>query len=129
MDRLRTLALLASGGALGTLARYLVGAWLAPGNGKRFPWATFAINLSGCLAIGFVLTVLDERLPESRAWRPLVVVGFLGAYTTFSTFGWETHSLLRDGEWQKASAYLLGSVALGIVAVRLGVVAARACVS
>jgi len=118
--------LVAAGGALGAVARYAVGDWFTRKLGTRFPWGTFAINASGCLAIGFALTLLEERLPGSRAWRPLLVVGFLGAYTTFSTFGWEAHGLLRDGEWERASAYLLASVALGLIAVRLGVVAARA---
>ena len=126
MDRLQTLLLLASGGALGSVARYLAGAWFTGSFGARFPWGTLVINATGCLAIGFVLTILEERLPESRAWRPLVAIGFLGAYTTFSTFGWETHALLRDGEWERAAAYVLASVVLGLGAVRLGVVAARA---
>jgi CrcB protein len=126
VDRILATLLVAAGGALGAVARYAVAAWFTGRYGTRFPWGTFAINASGCLAIGFVLTILEERLPGSRAWRPLVVIGFLGAYTTFSTFGWESHALLRDGEWERASAYLLASVALGLVAVRLGVVAARA---
>jgi CrcB protein len=128
LDRLRTALLLVAGGSLGTLARYAAGSWLRRSPGRGFPWATFAVNVSGCLAMGFVLTYFDERHPEGRAWRTLLAVGFLGAYTTFSTLGWETHSLLRDGDWPKASAYVLASVALGLAAVRLGVVAARACV-
>ena len=125
MDRLRTLVLLAAGGALGAVARYLVGSLFAR-EGSRFPWGTLVINLTGCLALGFVLTILDERLPESRAWRALVAVGFLGAYTTFSTFGWEIHDLLRSDAWGRAAAYAAGSVLLGLGAVRVGVLAARA---
>jgi CrcB protein len=125
VDRLRVLTLVAAGGALGAVARYVVGG-LFNREGSRFPWGTLVINLSGCLALGFVLTLLDERLPESRAWRALVTVGFLGAYTTFSTFGWEIHDLVRSDAWGRATAYAAGSVVLGLAAVRLGVLAARA---
>lgn len=125
MEPVRTLGLVAAGGALGATTRYLV-AGLLPREPGRFPWGTFAINLTGCLAIGFALTVLDAREPEGRAWRALLVVGFLGAYTTFSTFGWEMDDLLRSDAWGGAVAYAAGSVLLGLAAVRLGAAAARA---
>ena len=126
-ERLRILGLLAAGGALGAASRYVAGALVARALGTRFPWSTALVNVSGCLALGFVLTLLDERLPGSRAaWRALIAVGFLGAYTTFSTFAWETQALLRDGAWMRASAYVVGSVAVGLVALRAGVLLGRA---
>lgn len=125
MEPMRVCLLVGVGGALGALARFLVGTWTAQALGTRFPWGTVLVNLTGCLAIGFVLTMVEERLVSRESLRPLLVVGFLGAYTTFSTFGWETHGLLRDAEWFRASVNVLGSVAVGLVAVRLGVLAAR----
>ena len=125
MDGLRACLLVGSGGALGALARFAVGGWAERTLGARVPWGTLLVNVSGCLAIGFILTLAGERHAAREALRPLLVVGFLGAYTTFSAFGWETHGLLRDGEWLRASVNVLGSVAAGLAAVRLGVLAAR----
>lgn len=126
MERLRLLSLLAAGGALGAVSRYGAAALVARVLGERFPWGTFVVNASGCLALGFVLTVTGARLPESRTWIPLVAVGFLGAYTTFSTFSWEVLLLLRQDAWLRASAYALGSVAVGLLAVRAGAALAEA---
>ena len=126
MGGLRAVMLVAAGGALGAVSRWAAGAWFARRFGTRFPWGTLAVNLAGCLALGFVLALLEERLPQSDMWRPLVAVGFLGAFTTFSTFCWEGDALLRDGEWMRAAAYVLASVAVGLLAVRVGVHAARA---
>ena len=124
-DRLRTALLLALGGGLGAEARYVAGGLAARAFGTRLPWGTFLVNVSGCLALGFVLTLLDEHLPDSRAWRALVAVGFLGAYTTFSTFAWEGNRLLASEGWGAALGYALGSVAAGLLAVRGGILLAR----
>lgn len=126
MEGFRTALLVAGGGAAGCVARWAASEWLRGRLGARFPWGTLAVNLAGCLAIGLVLTLLAERLPESRAWRPALVVGFLGGFTTFSAFSFEADALLRDAEWTRAAAYLLGSVALGLLAVRAGVALGRA---
>jgi CrcB protein len=125
MDRAQEFLLVAAGGAAGALARWLLSVWISNRSGSRFPWATLVVNLLGCLVIGFVLTFVEERLAASRVWRPLVAIGFVGAFTTFSTFSWETHGLLKDAEWLRASAYVAGSVLLGLGALRAGVELAR----
>lgn len=110
----------ALGGAIGSALRYGVSLaavrWLP---GKSWPWATFAVNAVGCLAIGWVLAgVRSQALSEPV--RLFVAVGLLGGLTTFSTFGAETFSLLESGRWGLAVAYALCSVLAGLVAVWLG---------
>lgn len=118
--------LLLLGGAAGTLARYGVGHWFASHPwGRAFPLGTLFINVSGSFVLGFAAVVIFERLPEQHHhWYFLVGVGFCGAYTTFSTFEWETFQLLRHGRWLAALANVLGSVLAGFAAVVLGVAAA-----
>ena len=126
METLRTVLLVAGGGALGTLARWwvsLAGERLLP---KGFPWGTLLVNVAGCLAIGLVYALIERRFPEGASWRPLLVTGFLGAFTTFSAFSWEADGLLREGAFARAGAYLVGSVAFGLIAVRAGVAIGRA---
>jgi len=119
----RYLAVMA-GAALGGLARYLVVSTLAARMGSRFPWGTFAVNVTGCFLIGLVSTVLVER-SASPVWGLLLVTGILGGYTTFSAFGWETVQLSRQGEHLLALANVLGSATAGYLAVWLGVLLAR----
>jgi CrcB protein len=116
--------LIAAGGALGSIARYWVGSTVAGRMGTRFPYGTFVINLTACLIIGFSLTYLGKRIELSAAWRYLVPVGFIGAYSTFSTYEWETLSTLRAGAFAMAALYALGSLVLGLVATWLGVILA-----
>jgi fluoride exporter len=118
--------LIAAGGALGSMARYWVGATVGSRMGTRFPYGTFVINLTACLIIGFSLTYLGRRLELNPAWRYLIPVGFIGAYSTFSTYEWETLSTLRSGAFALAALYALGSLVLGLVATWLGVVLADA---
>jgi CrcB protein len=113
-------------GALGALARYgLEGAvsrrW--PG---AFPWGTFVVNVSGAFALGLVFVLLTEKVSVDPWLRSALTIGFLGAYTTFSTLSFESYRLIEDGAIGLALANTLGSVAAGLVAVYLGVVAARA---
>jgi CrcB protein len=118
--------LIAIGGALGSIARYWVGSTIAGRMGTRFPYGTFVINLTACLIIGFSLTYLGKRAGLSPAWRFLIPVGFIGAYSTFSTYEWETLSTLRAGAFAMAGLYAVGSLILGLVAVWLGAVLAEA---
>lgn len=118
--------LIAVGGALGSIARYWVGSTVASRLGTRFPYGTFVINLTACVLIGFTLTVLARRAALNPAWRFLVPIGFIGAYSTFSTYEWETLSLLRGGAFLEASLYALGSLVLGLVATWAGVMIAEA---
>jgi CrcB protein len=126
------IGLVALGSALGGLTRWGVAVAFARLFGTAFPWGTFFINISGSLFLGWFSTIVTDRLVNgSFAWlraedlRLLVAVGFTGAYTTFSTFEYESAELLRAGEGLLGLAYILGSVLLGLVAVWLGMWLAR----
>lgn len=120
----KVLAAVAAGGALGTPARYGV-AQLTPVAEGTFPWATFWTNVSGSFALGLVLILVIERFPPSRYVRPFFATGFLGAFTTFSTFAVETDLLINDGHPAVGIAYAGASLAAGLAAAGAGVVAAR----
>jgi CrcB protein len=113
-------------GALGALARYALGGWIANRIPSPFPWETFAINVSGSFVLGFVFVLLTERFLPHPVLRTALTVGFLGAYTTFSTFSLETFRLIEDGAIGLAAANVLASVAAALLAVYLGVVVGRA---
>jgi CrcB protein len=115
----------ALGGGLGATARYVLGGWVVARLGSGFPFHTLLINVTGSLAIGVLLVLLTERLVVDPAWRLLLVVGFLGGYTTFSSYTFEALSLLEEGDWMAATGYVLGSNGLGLVAAYLGMVLAR----
>ena len=117
--------LIAVGGALGSLARFWVGTAITNRFGTRFPYGTFVINITACLIIGFSLAFLGRRAELSAAWRFLIPIGFIGAYSTFSTFEWETFSNLQTGAFFVAGLYVLLSLFLGLVAVWCGVMIAR----
>ena len=107
--------LIALGGALGSVARYWLGSTIAARAGLRFPWGTFVVNLSACLIIGFTLTSLGRRVGLNPAWRYLIPIGFIGAYSTFSSYEWETLSTLRNGAFALAALYAGGSLLLGLL--------------
>jgi CrcB protein len=110
---------IALGGALGAAARYALGTWIHTWAGHGFPWGTFAINALGSFALGLSVRYLEGIVaaPELRA---LMTVGILGAFTTFSTFTYETIVLLQEGAWPRAAAYALGSLAIGLLAIASG---------
>lgn len=112
--------LIALGGGLGSVMRYWVGSTVGGRIGVRFPFGTLVVNITACMVIGFALTWFGDRAEISAAWRYLVAVGFIGAYSTFSTYEWETLSTLRSGAFALASAYALGSMALGLAATWCG---------
>src|ERR1700689_1077939 len=112
--------LIAIGGALGSVTRYLVGSTVVNRMGTRFPYGTFVINLTACLIIGFSLTWMGRRTGINPAWRFLIPIGFVGAYSTFSTFEWETFIELQSGAFLIAALYVSLSVLLGLLAVWLG---------
>ncbi len=118
---MRSALLVALGGALGSVGRWLVQGWvqrLSPSS--TFPWGTFAVNAIGSFAIGVLLTLGLERALVPPQARLFVVTGVLGGFTTFSAFTWESMALLRDAQWAAAAAYVLGSVAVGLAAAIAG---------
>ena len=119
-----TIAAIAAGGALGAPARYAIGEALHASPGT-FPWATFLINVTGCLAIGFLAIVLTSRATHPLL-RPFLVTGFLGAYTTFSTFAVDVDVLGKDGHVAIAAAYVVASISVGLLAVAAGLRVGRA---
>jgi fluoride exporter len=113
------------GGLLGANARYYVGEWVATRWGTAFPWGTLLINVSGSFALGLFLALATERGRDRPALRLFVATGFLGGYTTFSAFGYETIRLLQDGHLGRAALYVGASLVAGIVAVVAGMAFAR----
>jgi fluoride exporter len=115
------------GGFIGAIARFEVARAIGALVESRFPWGTFAINVSGSFLLGVLgVIVAQKTAPDSEALRLALGIGFLGAFTTFSTFEFETHALLDDGSWVMALANMIASLLLGLVAVRAGIVLAKA---
>jgi CrcB protein len=114
-----------AGGFLGAAARYVLGGLLYRWLPATFPGATFVINVTGCFGIGFLAVMVEERMVLGPGARLFLMVGILGGYTTFSTFGYETIALLRESSFAAAAFNVLGQVALGLVAVWAGAAAAR----
>jgi fluoride exporter len=108
---------IAIGGAFGSIARYWVGSAISSRLGIKFPYGTLIVNVTACLVIGFSLTYLGRRVDLNPAWRFLIPVGFVGAYSTFSTYEWETLATLRSGAYSMAALYAVGSLILGLIAV------------
>lgn len=122
MNRLLVIAL---GAGVGALARYLVSGWAQRMFGSSFPWGTAIVNIVGCFLIGFLMTWSIERSPMSLELRLLLVTGFLGSLTTFSTFGYETMRFSQDGVHLMALANVALNVIAGFAAVVFGTWIAR----
>jgi fluoride exporter len=122
---MQNILIIGLGGFLGAVVRYAIGLWIGQRWGRSFPLGTFLINVSGSFLIGFLMSLFTERLMLNPQWRMFLVIGFLGAYTTFSTFEYETGALLKDGEWMIASLNVMLSVFVGFAALKLGEGAAR----
>ncbi|HYR43371.1 MAG TPA: fluoride efflux transporter CrcB [Terriglobia bacterium] len=108
------------GGGIGALARYVLGAAIAARAGGRFPLGTLVINVTGSFLVGLLMALFTERLQPHPNWRLLLVVGFLGGYTTFSTFEYETFRAVQDGGKWIGLLNVVGSVVLGYIAVWIG---------
>ena len=117
---------IALAGALGALARYRLDGWISRGAPTSFPWGTFAVNVTGSFLLGIAFVTMTERFRPDPWLRSAVTIGFLGAYTTFSTLSLETYRLVEDGAYGLALANALGSLAAGLGAVYAGVVIGRA---
>lgn len=117
--------MIALGGAVGAIARYQVAATIQSRIVAAFPWGTFVVNISGCLIMGLVTTVLAQKVGLHQNWRFLVPIGFVGAYTTFSTFEMETYRAITEGGWLTGGSNIVASVIAGYVAIWLGTIVAR----
>jgi CrcB protein len=117
--------IIGAGGFAGAITRYALALWIGQRWGRSFPLGTFVINITGSLLIGLLMPLLTERFIVNPQWRLLLVVGFLGAYTTFSTFEYETGALLKDGEWLFASLNVILSVSVGFIALKIGEIIAK----
>jgi CrcB protein len=126
MERLLPYLLVGVGGFLGAITRYVTARWVGAMVDARFPLGTFLINISGSFLLGLLGGVLAGRLvPHSDHLRLALGIGFLGAFTTFSTFEYETHALFEDGVWLTALTNIFLSLFLGLLAVRAGLLAAK----
>ena len=117
--------LIALGGSLGAVARYSLSTIVYHTTNEFFPWGTLVVNLTGCFLIG-VFTQLFETAIIPSEWRSSITIGFIGAYTTFSTYSFETLNLLREGEFGRASLNIIASNLLGLLLVVAGIYSARA---
>lgn len=118
--------LLALGGGLGTLARYGLSTFAQQTHGGSFPIGTLLVNIIGCFVVGFLMETFQSRRLGDPHLRGFMTVGFLGAFTTFSTFSYETASLVHDGRWRLGTANVAISLLLGLAAVEAGAALARA---
>ncbi len=119
------LAAIAGAGAVGALMRFWLAGWVYGLFGRDFPYGTLAVNVIGCLAMGISFVLLVERLGSAPEWRALVMIGFLGAFTTFSTFSLETLQLIEGGELGRALANVVASLILCLGATWIGILAGR----
>jgi CrcB protein len=125
METLTKYLAVAGGGAVGAMLRYYLGGSILSRTAAPFPTATFVINITGSFIIGFFLTLITERIPINPNVRLAVAVGFVGAYTTFSTFEYETAKLIEDRDFIVGLLYVALSIVIGFAAVFGGIIAAR----
>jgi CrcB protein len=122
---MNNLLAIAVGGALGAVMRYLASTSVYRMLGTDFPYGTLMVNVVGSLLMGFISILLLERLMLAEYWRAIIIIGFLGAFTTFSTFSMETFNLIQSGDMTKAFINIFFSVLLCLGATWLGVIAGR----
>lgn len=120
------LSIIALSGAAGTVARYVLGGWIHQWWGSQFPFGTFVVNAAGCVAIGYLGTLADERQLFSPELRSALFLGFLGAFTTFSSFAYETWAMVKTGAMLLAGLNIFGSLLVCFISLYIGVLLARA---
>ncbi len=123
---METFLLISTGAIFGANLRYWVGGWAASRFGTSFPYGTLIINLTGSFILGLFITLATERLLLDPRWRLVIAIGFLGGYTTFSSYTFESMSLILDNQWIPGLLNLFGSAFLGGLAVLMGILLARA---
>ena len=121
----KELAWIACAGAVGTLARFALVALVQNFSGSKFPWGTLTVNVIGCFLFGLVFILAEEKNIIPAEVKVIVLVGFMGAFTTFSTFGFETAALIHAGDWGNALLNMLGQNLAGVVAVTMGIFLGR----
>jgi fluoride exporter len=114
------------GGCLGSIVRFWVGTYIGSRMGTRFPYGTLVVNISGSFLVGLVIAVLAAKTQWNSNWRYLIPIGFIGGYTTFSSFEYETLRTIQDGQVGLGLLYIAVSVGVGFIAVWVGVMAGRA---
>jgi CrcB protein len=122
---MRHLIAIALGGAAGSLLRYGLSLWVYALLGRGFPYGTLVVNVLGCFFMGVLFVFLVERLSDDTLWRAALLIGLLGAFTTFSTFTIETFNLMEEGQWLKAALNMGLSLFLCVSATGIGVVLGR----
>ena len=126
VDTMEKFLFISAGAVLGANARYWLSGWAAEKFGTSYPYGTLLVNLSGSFVMGLFVTLLTERFILDPNWRLFIVIGFLGAYTTFSTYTYESINLLMAGQIMPGLFNLVGSSLLGLVAVVAGILLGRA---
>lgn len=122
---LQRLALVAMAGALGTLTRYVLSAGVQRAAGDGYPWGTLAVNVLGCFLFGLVWSLANERLVIKPETQVILLGGFMGAFTTFSTFIFEAHGFVQEARWLLATGYMFLQMAVGMVSLFFGIALAR----
>lgn len=124
-ERFLLAAAVATGSALGGLARWSVASWIQTRAGLAFPWGTFTVNATGALLLGFLTRVALATPAISPEVRMFLTVGFCGGYTTFSTYTYETAMLVEHGEYGRAAIYAVGSMLVSLLSLFVGFMLAR----
>jgi CrcB protein len=122
---MRVVLAISVGASIGANLRFFISIWVAQTWGNMFPYGTLLINVVGSVLIGVFYALADSRPAMDPTWRPLLVTGLLGGFTTFSSFSYETYALAMRGAWLAVMLYVAGSVGLGLVGVVLGVLVVR----
>jgi len=122
---MRQVLAIAAGGAVGSLLRFWMSNWVHAFAGRTFPYGTLAVNVLGCLIMGFLFVLFIDRLSDNPVLRAGVLIGVLGGFTTFSSFSIETFNLIEQGAWAKAAANMSGSLVLCVGATWIGVMLGR----
>lgn len=122
---MQKLVLIALAGSLGTLSRYGLTQLVHSIAGHQFPWGTFVVNITGCFLFGLTWTFAEHLWELDATTRAILLTGFMGAFTTFSTFIFESDSLMMNAQWLKGCANLIAQIVLGLMAMQAGQAAAR----